>query len=174
MIFLGRTYKKDTPQGTATKAGKQLSKEKAIFTVLKEIVGTDTKAYYIMFKYCPELLGQFQEDRIKTFKDLTDTYACFTEKITEKICEKYLYEETCQKAITWLLKRLHHKRLVELYNLYFDKAKEDVQAFRAFQDFSEKFFAETKENDLSLLLSKIPDKEINPKEPEDLSYTYEE
>lgn len=147
--------------------------EKSIYGTLKEIIGTDTKVYYIMFKYCPEFLGKSADNPIKTFEDLHNEYACFTDNITEKVCEKYLTEELCQTGITWLMKKLHHKKLVELYNLYFDKAKEDVQAFKAFQDFSEKFFAETKENDLTTLLSKIPEKDLL-KEEEDLSYTYEE
>lgn len=165
--------KKTRKSGSGTKpSAGSTSKEKSIKLCLKDIVGTDTKVYYIMFKYCPEYLPK----QIKTFKDLTEYYAVFTDKITEEVCEKYLFEENCQVAITWLLKRLHHKKMVELYNLYFEKAKDDVQSFRAFQDFSKEFFKESKQSDLTMLLNRIPDKEISlaDEEEEDLSYTYEE
>ena len=39
--------------------GKSLSKEKTIYQTLKEMIGTDTKVYYIMWKFCPEYLPYF-------------------------------------------------------------------------------------------------------------------
>ena len=83
-------------------------------------------------------------------------------------------EQGCQTAIKWLLKRLHQKKLIELYDKYYQKAMGgDVQAFKAWQEFSEKFFKEDKENGLTKLLNKIPDSELE-NDKEDYSYTYEE
>lgn len=83
-------------------------------------------------------------------------------------------EQGCQTAVKWLLKRLHQKKMIELYDTYYKKALDgDVQAFKAWQDFSDKFFKEDKENGLTKLLSRIPDDDLD-KDVEDYSYTYEE
>ena len=47
------------------------------------------------------------------------------------------------------------------------------EAFKAWQDFSDKFFRENKENELTKLLNKIPDGDLE-NDKEDYSYTYEE
>ena len=45
-------------------------------------------------------------------------------------------EQGCQTAVKWLLKRLHQKKMIELYDTYYKKALDgDVQAFKAWQDF---------------------------------------
>lgn len=154
--------------------GKSVSKEMSIYRSLKEMIGTDTKVYYIMYLYCPEYLKDADIKPIKTFDDLKNRYEVFSDTITEDICQKYLWEQGCQAAVRWLLKRLHQKKLVELYQTYYEKAlKGDVQAFKAWQEFSDKFFKEDKENDLTKLLNKIPDNELE-EDKEDYSYTYEE
>lgn len=155
--------------------GKSLSKEKSIYASLKEMISTDTKVFYIMFLYCPEYLKDADRNPVKGFDDLKSRYEVFSDTITEDICKKYLLEENVQAAIKWLLKRLHQKKEVELYNTYYQKALGgDVQAFKAFQEFSDKFFKENKENELTKLLSQIPDTELESGENEDYSYTYEE
>ena len=154
--------------------GKSVSKEKSIYATLKEITGTDMKAYYIMYLYCPEYLKEADKVPVKDFEDLKSRYACFSDSITEDICKRYIMEQGCQTAIKWLLKRLHQKKLIELYDKYYQKAMGgDVQAFKAWQEFSEKFFKEDKENGLTKLLNKIPDSELE-NDKEDYSYTYEE
>lgn len=154
--------------------GKSVTKEKSIYATLKEITGTDMKAYYIMYLYCPEYLKEADIKPVKDFEDLKSRYECFSDSITEKVCKRYIMEQGCQTAIKWLLKRLHQKKEIELYNAYYKKAlKGDVQAFKAWQDFSEKFFKENKENELTKLLNKIPDEALENDE-EDYSYTYEE
>ncbi len=45
--------------------------------------------------------------------------------------------------------------MVELYNIYYDKAKEDVQAFKAFVDFSKTFFKGNEESELQKALNGI-------------------
>lgn len=157
------------PLGTS---GKSVSKEQSIYNKLKEMIGTDTKVYYVMFKYCPEFLNDANKMPVKTFGDLKSRYAVFSNSITEEICEKYLLEQNVQFAVKWLLKRLHQKKCIELYNAYYIKALEgDTQAFKAFQEFSNSFFKQDKEDGLTKLLSRVPD---NLEDNEDLSYTYEE
>lgn len=81
------------------------------------------------------------------------SYVGFTDGMDEAHCERWLSEEAVQKAVKYLLKRLHEQKLIELYELYFEKAKTDVQAFQAFSKFSEKFFTETGEDDLRAILN---------------------
>lgn len=154
--------------------GKSVSKEKSIYATLKEIIGTDTKVYYIMYLYCPEYLKEAEKKPVKDFEDLKSRYECFSDSITEEICKRYIMEQGCQSAIKWLLKRLHQKKEIELYDKYYQKALNgDVQAFKAWQDFSDKFFKENKENELTKLLNKIPDGDLEDCK-EDFKYTYEE
>ena len=154
--------------------GKSVSKEMSIYRSLKEMIGTDTKVYYIMYLYCPEYLKNADIKPVDNFEDLKSRYECFSDTLTEDMCQRYLLEQGCQAAIRWLLKRLHQSKLVELYQTYYNKALQgDVQAFKAWQEFSENFFKEDQENDLTRLLNKIPDGELE-KDKEDYSYTYEE
>ena len=154
--------------------GKSLSKEYSIYRSLKEMIGTDTKVYYLMYLHCPEYLKNHDTDPIKTFDDLKSRYEVYSDTITEDICKKYLLEQGVQAAEKWLLKRLHHKKLTTLYDKYYEQAlKGDTQAFKAFLEFSDRFFKEDKENGLTKLLNKIPDADLEQDE-EDYSYTYEE
>lgn len=153
--------------------GKSLSKEKSIYQNLKDMIGTDTKVYYIMYLYCPEYLKGATDIPVKSFEDLKNRYEVFSDTITEDICKRYLLEDGVQVAVKWLLKRLHQKKEIDLYETYYQKALAgDVQAFRAFQDFSEKFFKEDKENELTKLLNRVSDKDLE--DEEDYSYTYDE
>lgn len=163
-----------TKKGDTGANGKSVSKELSIYRNLKERIGTDTKVYYVMFLYCPEYLKGYDKEPIKTFEDLKNRYEVFSDTITEDICKRYLLEQGVQSAVKWLLNRLHQKKMIGLYNVYYDKALNgDVQAFKAFQDFSDKFFKENKEGGLTQLLSKIPDNELEDNK-EDYTYTYDE
>lgn len=154
--------------------GKSVSKEKSIYSTLKEITGTDMKAYYIMYLYCPEYLKEADKVPVKDFEDLKSRYACFSDSVTESVCKRYIMEQGCQTAIKWLMKRLHQAKEIELYNKYYkDALSGDVQSFKAWQEFSKDFFKEDKENELTKLLNKIPDDELE-QDKEDYSYTYEE
>ena len=135
---------------TQKSIGKSVSQEMSILRKIKEMVKTDAKVYYILWKYAPQLLTN--GDKLKTFDDLKNNYKTFTEGMTESSCENWLTEQNVQTAIKWLLKRLHQQKMIELYNLYFVKAKEDTNAFKAFTDFSEKFFATEKESELLSML----------------------
>lgn len=155
--------------------GKSVSKEMSIYSSLKEMLGTDTKAYYIMYKYCPEYLKEADRNPVKNFEDLKSRYAVFSDSITEEVCERYLLEQGCQTAVKWLLQRLHQKKLITLYEKYYNQAlKGDTQAFKAFLEFSDKFFKEDKEEGLTKLLNRIPDNELDLNSEENYNYTYEE
>lgn len=130
--------------------GKSVSQEQSILQRIKEMVRTDAKVYFILWKYAPQLLPDGGE--LKTFNDLKNHYKTFTDGMTESTCNNWLTEQNVQTAVKWLLKRLHQQKMIELYNLYFVKAKEDTNAFKAFTDFSEKFFAQEKESELLSML----------------------
>lgn len=166
---MATTTKKYKPNGS----GKGLQNETSIYQTLKNMINTDTKVYYVMWKYCPEYLKDHEKNPIRTFEDLKERYVVFSGSITEKTCEKYLLEEGVQNAILWLLKRLHQKKQIELYNAYYEKALSgDVQAFKAFEDFSDKFFAKSKENGLVSILNNVS--ELDLEDNEDYSYEYKE
>lgn len=146
-------------KGNPKATGKYVQNEKSIISKLKEMVPTDVKIYYIIWKYAPHLLPNKD---IKTFKDLCGHYVGFTPTMTEQFCESWLFEQSVQDAVTYLLKRLHQQKLIALYHEFYDKALSgDVPSFKAFTDFSEKFFADKGENELYVLLqnAEIPDEE---------------
>jgi hypothetical protein len=146
---------------SASKAsGKKVSLEESVIHKIKGIVNSDAKMYYIVFKYARQLLP---DDGIKTFEDLRKHYAVFTPGMTETFCENWLVEERVQNAIKWLLQRLHQKKMIELYGLWFEKAKEDVQAFKTFITFSTVFFAKNSKEDLLQIVknAKLEDDDEN-------------
>lgn len=136
--------------------GKSTSQEESILKHLIKMVKTQTKAYYILWKYAPELLPA----KFKTFDDLKNNYKVFTAGITEKTAENWLMEENVQTAVKWLLQREHQKKMIELYNIYYDKAKSDTNAFKAFVEFSNQFFADDKKNGILEIAQKLSDKDF--------------
>lgn len=126
-------------------SGKKVSLEESVIRKIKGMVNSDAKMYYIVFKYARQLLS---DDGIKSFDDLHKRYAAFTPGMTETFCENWLVEERVQNAVTYLLRRLHQKKMIELYELWYEKAKEDVQAFKTFINFSTVFFAKNSKEDL--------------------------
>ena len=138
--------------------GKSVSQELSIYSKLKSLVKTDSKVYFIMWKYAPQLLPN---PNLKTFDDLKGNYKTFTDGMTEVSCNNWLMEENVQTAVKWLLKREHQAKLIELYNTYYDKAKDDTNAFKAFTEFSDKFFAEEQSSELLGILNGIKDDELD-------------
>ena len=122
--------------------------EQSLMQKLHEMLSTQVKVYYIVWKYAPHILPK----KVDTFEELTAEYKGFTKGMDEAQCERWLAEESVQAAVKYLLKRMHAQKLVELYEIYFDKAKEDVQAFQAFSKFSERFFEESGEDELLSIL----------------------
>ena len=125
--------------------------EQSLMQKLHEMLPTQVKVYYIVWKYAPSLLPK----KIDTFEELVEEYKGFTKGMDEAQCERWLAEESVQTAVKYLLKRMHAQKLVELYEIYFDKAKEDVQAFQAFSKFSEKFFEDDGEDELRAMLKDV-------------------
>lgn len=129
--------------------GKSTQLEQSLLQKLHEMLPTQVKVYYIVWKYAKHLLPK----KIDTFEELTAEYKGFTEGMDEAKCESWLAEESVQAAAKYLLKRMHGQKLIELYEIYFDKAKSDVQAFQAFSKFSEKFFEDDGEDELRSILN---------------------
>lgn len=134
-----------------TGMGRGCKSEQPLLQKLHEMLPTQTKVYYVVWKYAKHLLPK----KIDTFEELISKYKGFTKGMDEAQCERWLAEESVQAAVKYLLKRLHKQRLVELYELYFEKAKEDVQAFQAFSKFSEKFFEDDGEDELRSIINGI-------------------
>ena len=136
--------------------------EKSMLMSLKEITKSDVEAYFILWKYAPELLSE--GETLKTFDDLKNKYAQF-ENRTEQGLEKALYKEDVQAGIRYLLKRLDGKRDIALLNKYYDLAMNgDVQALKAYKDFKKEFFADNEADELKSILSNT---NINLDSPDD-------
>ena len=124
--------------------------EKSILMAVKDITHSDAEAYFILWKYAPQLLPC--GETIKTFEDLKSNYKNF-EKRTEQSLEKALYKEDVQSATKYLLKRLDKKRDIDLLNKYYDLAMSgDVQALKAYMDFKKNFFADDEADELKEIL----------------------
>jgi len=135
-----------------------LKSEYSIFGQLKEMLKTDVKTYFVLWKYAPNFLPC--EKKVETFEELCDTYKCFKETHTELNCNKWLIEGVVQTSIKWLLNKTHAIRMTDLYYDYYEKAKTDVHSFKAFCDFSDKFFATEKDSELLAILSNITDEDL--------------
>ena len=138
--------------------GKSVSNEESVLSHIIGMVKTQAKAYYIIWKYAPDLLPN---PNVKTFEDLTSQYKTFTKGMTAHVCENWLMEENVQTAVKWLLQREHQKKMIELYNIYYDKAKSDTNAFKAFIDFSNQFFADDKKNGILEIVQGLNDKDFD-------------
>lgn len=124
--------------------------EKSLLSALKDITHSDAEAYFIIWKYAPELLPN--SDTIKSFEDLKNTYRNF-ENRTEQSFEKALYKEDVQAGIKYLLRRLDGKRDVDLLNKYYDLAMGgDVQALKAYMNFKKIFFVDNEADELKEIL----------------------
>lgn len=119
-------------------------REKTLLAKLEDIT-TTKKAYFLLWKY-----------KIK-HKDMTfeEISKKFLGGISEDVANDYFLEEDVQSAIKCILRTLHTNKMIELYTIYFEKAKEDTQAFKAFIEFSEKFFNNGDEDELATLLNNI-------------------
>lgn len=125
--------------------------EKALLPALKDITHSDAEAYFIIWKYAPQLLPN--GDNISSFDDLKNTYKNF-ESRTEQSMEKALFKEDVQAGIKYLLKRLDSKRDVDLLNKYYELAMSgDVQALKAYLLYKKAFFADDETNELKAILS---------------------
>ena len=67
--------------------GKSVSNEESVLSHIIGMVKTQAKAYYIIWKYAPELLPN---PNIKTFEDLTSQYKTFTKGMTAHVCKCFI------------------------------------------------------------------------------------
>lgn len=137
--------------GKNSLAGETASKFTTIKQQMKNLI-PEYKALYLYYIYAPELLP---DSKIQTFDDLKEHFKMFPQGIIESQAKLWLYEEPTQNALKVLLKAKHAQRMTELYNIYFEKAKEDVQAFKAFVDFSATYFKDNQESELQKILNGV-------------------
>lgn len=134
-----------------------VKQEQSIISVLKDMVKSDVKIYYILFKFAPELLPKNTEKTpIKSWEDLKRAYKCYEKFQSEEACRNYMYEENVQKAVKWLLGRKRTIEMIELYQRYINLAKDgNVQAFKAVLEFSNGFFEDNGQSELMKILSGV-------------------
>ena len=84
--------------------------EQSLMQKLHEMLPTQVKVYYIVWKYAPHILPK----KVDTFEELTAEYKGFTKGMDEAQCERWLAEESVQTAVKYLLKRMHAQKLGEL------------------------------------------------------------
>ena len=129
----------------------RVKSEYSLLQKVKEMLSSDAKMYYIFWVYYPEYLSK----EIKSFDELKATYKVFTAGVTEDIARRWLSETAVQTAIKYVLERIHQSKMIELYSIYFEKSKTDTNAFKAFIEFSEKFFEGKKEDELMSILKGV-------------------
>lgn len=127
--------------------GRGTNDEKSVLAELKNKVGSDHIAYWIAWKYAPDVLPE----TFPTFDALCKYYKTLgNTKLTERECKKFLYYGKVQNAIKWLLEKQKGARMIELYNIWFERAKQDPNALKEFMKLQDEFF---KSNQLSELES---------------------
>jgi len=130
--------------------------ERSIIPALRDMVGNDYMAFWIAWKYAPDLLPE----QCKTFQAFSDYYKCISnKKLTERDCEKFLYIDKVQNTIKWLLKKQKNARMIELYNTWFEAAKKDSNALKEFLKLQDEFFKDAQVSELESILRgvEIPD-----------------
>lgn len=95
-------------------------------------------------------------DRKRTWGDINKSYLCDVYPTFEDAHTMYLDDPQYIKAYRMAMEHVHNIKLIELYDLYYNKAKDDVQAFKAFLDFSDKLFKNDEgENELMKILQGV-------------------
>ena len=131
------------------KIGRGTKEEKSIFAELKQKIGNEHMAYWVVWKYAPDLLPQ----KFKTFDELKETYSALRNaKVSERDCDKFLYYQKVQDAVKWLLKKQKGARMIELYNLWFEAAKTDANALKEFMKLQDEFFKSDELSELQTIL----------------------
>lgn len=111
--------------------------------------GSEPMAYWIIWKYAPDLLSE----PCKDFAELREKHNCF-DLITEEYANKYIYSDRAQAGAKYLLRRLDAKRDIDLYNRYYELAMGgDVQALKAYMDFKKNFFGKGENDELQAILA---------------------
>lgn len=128
---------------------------------VKQIIDTfkPYKADYIFWRFCPEAIMCSAKPGC-TFAELKKA-ANMPDNFTKESCELWLLDENVQSLVRQLLKAKNTQQLLELHQIYFDKAKSDPKALSGLLQLNEVLFNGEKENELTALLSGISDDVIN-------------
>ncbi len=123
-----------------------MGSERRDLTIQQKIleIVPEAKQKYVLWK-----LGLIEDDWLTLSKRYLNGQSLYT------VEAKYKTDTDVQKAMRLGMKILHNSKMIELYNIYFDKAKDDVQSFKAFVEFSDKFFADESESELISLLNGV-------------------
>lgn len=126
-------------------------------SVIKQIIDAfpPYKADYLFWRFCPEAIVSDIKPGC-TFAELKKASG-MPETFTEQSCSLWLLDETVQSLVRQLLKVRNGQQLLELHQIYFDKAKSDSKALAGLLQLNEVLFSNNEENELTALLSDIPD-----------------
>ncbi len=112
------------------------------------------KSEYLFWRFCPEAVVSeirpgcsFEE--LKKGCGMPDAF-------TEASCGLWLLDENVQGLVRQLLKAKNGEQLLELHQLYFEKAKEDPRCLTGLMQLNDVLF-KNNESELISLLEGIPD-----------------
>ena len=132
--------------------GRGTKEEKGIVPALREMLNSDYMAFWIVWKYAPDLLPE----KFKNFDEFSAHYKAISNKgLTERDCEKFLYIDKVQRAIKWLMGKQKNARMIELYNTWYEAAKKDSNALKEFIKLQDIFFQGEQENELEKILRNV-------------------
>jgi hypothetical protein len=124
---------------------------KSVKTQLGEIIKSEYKVLFVLWKYFPDYFNK----EFKTLNDLKKNYKVFPKSTNEQLANQWLLEPEVQRGIKFLLELQHSKKMIEIYNTFYEQSKNgDVQSAKFLIDFSEQFFNE-KQSQIEQLLSGI-------------------
>ena len=136
--------------------------EKTMLQSLAEIANSEKYAYYILYRYAPDLLPNLKPgEKIDTDEQLQKKYVKLADRHEEALSNALYYEDV-QAAVKFLMQRLAGKRDAELLNKYYELAMSgDTQALKAYVTFRGTYLADDESNELKSILdgAKIPVKD---------------
>lgn len=132
--------------------GRGTKEEKGIVPALREMLNSDYMAFWIVWKYAPDLLPE----KFNNFDEFSQHYKAISNKgLTERDCEKFLYIDKVQRAIKWLMGKQKNARMIELYNTWYEAAKKDANALKEFLKLQDIFLQGEQENELEKILRNV-------------------
>ena len=128
--------------------GRGTKDEKSIVPALREMLNSDYMAFWVVWKYAPDLLPE----NFKNFDEFSQHYKAISNKgLTERDCEKFIYLDKVQNAVKWLLKKQKNARMIELYNTWYQAAKKDANALKEFLKLQDEFFKDAQVSEFAHL-----------------------
>lgn len=147
--------------------GRGTKDEKSIVPALREMLNSDYMAFWVVWKYAPDLLPE----NFKNFEEFSAHYKAISNKgLTERDCEKFIYLDKVQNAVKWLLKKQKNARMIELYNTWYQAAKKDANALKEFLKLQDEFFKDAQVSELESILRgvEIPDSDEDDSDEYDM------